>query len=99
MQQLRVEPSDVSAVLSVWTGIPAGELTADESRRLIALEEKLHRRVVGQSAGVEALARSCGGAGGASGGGTAGWGVPVCGASGVGKTELEPGAGGGPLRQ
>lgn len=89
VQQLRVEPSDVSAVLSVWTGIPAGELTADESRRLIALEEKLHRRVVGQSAGVAALARSLR----RSRAGLQEEGRPVgaflfAGPSGVGKTEL-----------
>ena len=84
-----MEPSDVSAVLSVWTGIPAGELTADESRRLIALEEKLHRRVVGQSAGVAALARSLR----RSRAGLQEEGRPVgaflfAGPSGVGKTEL-----------
>ena len=54
----RVEPADVAEVLAGWTGIPAGDLTADESARLLHLEDALRRYVVGQDAAVEALSRA-----------------------------------------
>ena len=37
---------DVAAVAAGWTGIPVTTLTQEESRRLLSLEEELHRRVV-----------------------------------------------------
>ena len=53
-----VGAEDVAAVLSGWTGIPVTELGADETQRLLHLEETLHRRVVGQAEAVEAVARA-----------------------------------------
>jgi len=43
-----VTPNDIAAVLSEWTGIPVQELTKDEKRRLVGLEDALKRRVIGQ---------------------------------------------------
>ena len=57
-QQLQVEPQDIGEVLSTWTGIPVTTLTQDEARKLLHLEQALKERVVGQEAGVAALARS-----------------------------------------
>ena len=57
-QQLQVEPQDIGEVLSTWTGIPVSALTEDESRKLLRLEHTLKQRVVGQEAGVAALARA-----------------------------------------
>ncbi len=56
--RLQVEPSDIGDVLSTWTGIPVSALTADERSRLMGLEQALRARVVGQEAGVAALARA-----------------------------------------
>lgn len=49
-----VGPEDVAAVVSRWTGIPVTKLSQAESDRLLALEETLRQRVVGQE---EALSR------------------------------------------
>ncbi len=43
-----VEVADVAEVVSKWTGIPQGTLTEAQSRALLALEEALEKRVVGQ---------------------------------------------------
>ena len=53
-----MEPQDIGEVLSTWTGIPVSALTEDESRKLLRLEHTLKQRVVGQEAGVAALARA-----------------------------------------
>jgi ATP-dependent Clp protease ATP-binding subunit ClpC len=44
----RVEAEDVSAIVSKWTGIPQGSLTEEQTQGLLALEESLAKRVVGQ---------------------------------------------------
>jgi ATP-dependent Clp protease ATP-binding subunit ClpC len=85
----RVEPEDVAQVLSTWTGIPVSSMTADESRRLLELEQVLAQQVVGQEAGVCALARAIR----RSRSGLQEEGRPVgsflfAGPSGVGKTQL-----------
>ena len=54
----QVTAQDVAAVLSRWTGVPVTSLTQDEKDRLLALEEELHRRVVGQEEAVRAVARA-----------------------------------------
>jgi len=51
-----VGEQDVAEVVARWTGIPVVKLVQGESDRLLTLEEHLHRRVVGQSAAVEAVA-------------------------------------------
>ena len=50
-----VTREDVAAVVSAWTGIPAEALAEEESRKLTALEETLHRRVIGQEEAVHAV--------------------------------------------
>ena len=54
----QVTAEDVAAVVSDWTGIPVTTLTEEESRRLLSLEEELHRRVVGQEDAVAAVAKA-----------------------------------------
>ena len=53
-----VTKEDIAAVVSGWTGIPVMSLTEDESQRLLAMEDILHRRVVGQDEAVKAVARA-----------------------------------------
>ncbi len=54
----QVTGEDVAAVVSDWTGVPVTTLTEAESHRLLALEETLHQRVVGQEDAVNAVARA-----------------------------------------
>lgn len=51
-----VDEEDVADVVSKWTGIPVTKLTETEAEKLIALEEELHRRVVGQNQAVQTVA-------------------------------------------
>jgi ATP-dependent Clp protease ATP-binding subunit ClpC len=47
---------EVAEVVADRTGIPVADLTTSERKRLLELEEHLHRRVVGQHRAVEAVA-------------------------------------------
>ncbi len=53
-----VEAADIAAVISEWTGIPVQRLTERESQRLLRLEERLRRRVIGQEKAVAAVAKA-----------------------------------------
>ncbi len=55
---LVVRPEDVAEVVSMWTGIPVAQLTAQESERLLHIEEELKRRIVGQDEAIEVIARA-----------------------------------------
>jgi len=84
-----VNPSDVAAVLSEWTGIPVNELTNDEKRRLAGLENALLSRVIGQDEAVGAVAAAIKTARAGLSDPTRPIGVFLfLGPSGVGKTEL-----------
>lgn len=53
-----VTTEDVAEVVSSWTGVPLAKLTESESSRLLKLEERLHRRVIGQNEAVSAVSRA-----------------------------------------
>ena len=57
-----VTEEEISKIISRWTGIPVSKLTQGERAKILALDEELHRRVVGQDDGVskvtEAILRS-----------------------------------------
>ena len=57
-QEPAVTPQEVAGVVSQWTGIPLTALTQPEKERLLHLEEALHKRVIGQDAAVNAVARA-----------------------------------------
>lgn len=50
-----VTASDVAQIVSKLTGVPVTELTEEEKQKLLALEEKLHQRVIGQAEAVNAV--------------------------------------------
>ena len=56
MVQEEVDEDDIAAVVGSWTGIPVSRLLEGETEKLIHMEERLHQRVVGQHAAVEAVA-------------------------------------------
>ena len=53
-----VTAGDIAKIVSDWSGIPVGELSKDESQRLLTLEQELHARVVGQEEAVKAVAKA-----------------------------------------
>ncbi|HEU4703197.1 MAG TPA: Clp protease N-terminal domain-containing protein, partial [Conexibacter sp.] len=58
MVKEEVDEDDVAAVVARWTGIPVSRLLEGETEKLIHMEERLHRRVVGQDKAVEAVANA-----------------------------------------
>jgi ATP-dependent Clp protease ATP-binding subunit ClpB len=50
-----VDEEDIAEVVSRWTGIPVSKLLEGELQKLLALEEHLHKRVVGQDEAVSAV--------------------------------------------
>jgi len=53
-----VEEEDITQVLSMWTGIPVSRLAADESARLLQMEEAMHQRIVGQDEAITSVAKA-----------------------------------------
>jgi len=53
-----VTAEDVSAIVSKWTGIPQGSLSEEQTQSLLALEESLARRVVGQDDAIATVAQA-----------------------------------------
>ncbi len=58
MVKEEVDEDDVAAVVGRWTGIPVSRLLEGETEKLIHMEDRLHRRVVGQDEAVEAVANA-----------------------------------------
>jgi type VI secretion system protein VasG len=54
---LDVNPRSVAEVIADWTGVPLGSLLKDEQASLLALEQQLSERVVGQDHALGALAQ------------------------------------------
>jgi ATP-dependent Clp protease ATP-binding subunit ClpB len=48
-----VTEEEISRIISRWTGIPVSRLTQGERAKILALDEELHKRVVGQDDGVQ----------------------------------------------
>ena len=58
MVKEEVDEDDIAAVVASWTGIPVSRLLEGETEKLIHMEERLHRRVVGQHEAVEAVSNA-----------------------------------------
>ena len=53
-----VTPADMADVVAEWTGVPVRKLTEHQTVRLLNMEEKLERRIVGQREAIEAVSRA-----------------------------------------
>ena len=51
-----VTEEDIAEIIAKWTGIPVSKLVESEKEKLLNLEAELHKRVVGQSEAVSAVA-------------------------------------------
>jgi ATP-dependent Clp protease ATP-binding subunit ClpC len=49
---------DIAAIVSEWTGVPVVQLTEEEARRLLRMEEEIHQRLIGQEEAVSAVSRA-----------------------------------------
>ncbi len=53
-----VDDDLIAEVLAMSTGVPVAKLTEAESKRLLRMEEELHKRVIGQEDAIKALSKS-----------------------------------------
>ncbi len=53
-----VTEEDIAEIVSKWTHIPVSRLVESERRKLLHIEEKLHERIVGQDAAIQAVANA-----------------------------------------
>jgi len=53
-----VDADDVAEVVGKWTGIPVSRLLETEMAKLLAMEDRLHQRVIGQDVAVEAVSNA-----------------------------------------
>ena len=53
-----ITADDVAHVVEMWTRIPVKKLTEVDSKKLLDLEENLHKRVIGQQNAVNAVSRA-----------------------------------------
>ncbi len=58
MLKEEVESEDIAQVVSKWTGIPIAKLLEGEVEKLLQMEERLQRRVVGQDAAIIAVSNA-----------------------------------------
>jgi ATP-dependent Clp protease ATP-binding subunit ClpB len=53
-----VDEEDIAEVVSRWTGVPVSKLLEGEMRKLLQLEDVLHKRVIGQDEAVVAVSEA-----------------------------------------
>jgi len=53
-----VTETDVSDVISNWTGIPVTKITGSESERLLRMEDTIHERIIGQKHAVISVSKA-----------------------------------------
>ena len=53
-----VDAEDIADIVSRWTGIPVSKLLEGEKEKLLKMEDRLHRRVVGQDEAIQAVANA-----------------------------------------
>jgi ATP-dependent Clp protease ATP-binding subunit ClpB len=58
MLKEEVDDEDIAAVVSKWTGIPVSKMLEGEVERLVRMEERIQRRVIGQDEAVRSVAES-----------------------------------------
>ena len=56
--QVHLTVEDIAYVIEAWTKIPVQRITEEEAEKLIELENRLHRRVIGQISAVEAISKA-----------------------------------------
>ncbi|MBO5434532.1 AAA family ATPase [bacterium] len=54
----QIDGDDIAEIVAKWTGIPINRLQEDESRKLIGMEEIMHKRVVGQAEAVTKISNA-----------------------------------------
>ncbi|MFC1483219.1 ATP-dependent Clp protease ATP-binding subunit [Candidatus Margulisiibacteriota bacterium] len=54
----KVTKNDIAEILSQWTHIPVKQMTEEESKRIVSMDDLLKEKIIGQSEAIEALGRA-----------------------------------------
>lgn len=57
-KETRLSLTDVAKVIELWTGIPVQSITETDKQKLLNLEQRLEKRVIGQDKAIEAVSRA-----------------------------------------
>lgn len=58
MQPKDLTTQDIANVIESWTKIQVNKITEEETKKLLNLEDNLHKRIIGQNEAVEAVSRA-----------------------------------------
>ena len=58
MNSPQVTVEDVAEVVSMWTGIPAGQMNTSETQRLLKMEEELRKSIIGQDEAITSISQA-----------------------------------------
>ena len=58
MQPKDLTTQDIANVIESWMKIPVNKITEEETKKLLNLEDNLHKRIIGQNEAVEAVSRA-----------------------------------------
>ena len=53
-----VGEEEIADIVSMWTGIPVFKLTEAETKKLLRMEDELHKRVIGQHVAIDAVSKA-----------------------------------------
>src|SRR4051812_1260312 len=56
--QPTVDEEEIAQVVAMWTGIPVTRIAAEESERLLHMEEAIHSRVIGQEEAISIISKA-----------------------------------------
>jgi ATP-dependent Clp protease ATP-binding subunit ClpC len=56
--KIEVTAEDVAEVVSSWSGVPVYSLKEEEAKKLIRMEDEIHKRIVGQEEAINAISRA-----------------------------------------
>jgi ATP-dependent Clp protease ATP-binding subunit ClpC len=55
---VEVTADDIDEVIAKWTGIPVSSIKQEEARKLLEIEQEMHKRIIAQRPAISALARA-----------------------------------------
>jgi len=53
-----VTNEDIAEVVAMWTGVPVMQIAEAESKRLLKMEEELHKVIIGQKEAIQSIAKA-----------------------------------------
>ena len=54
----RVTVEDIAEVVSMWTGIPAGQMKSSETEKLLKIEDELRKSIIGQDEAITSISQA-----------------------------------------